>query len=1301
MQKTTLYFGLLLLTVFQSWGQVQLGYGSATNKNVPFEPHSNYSYAQSIYPASEISATGTITAIKWQFSGSNSLVFSQGLTVYLGHTQKEAFASNADWEPVTNLTQVYTGGITANGAGWLTIELAIPFAYNGTDNLIVAVQESQYGQDNYNDSFFSYQVVGNRSLTYVSNSTIPIPQNPPSANGRKNYVPNVIFEGITQLCPTPIGLAVTSVTTTGASLSWQADVNPPSGGTQYYIATAEEVPNTATAPTGSVPTGNTATITGIEPFTAYYVWIRNVCEGTPGAWSLPVAFTTLCSPVAAFSDNFDETPEEALPACWSSILRGEGLSPSASVDVFYNSEWGTNVLQLYNNDSAPTSEIMAISPQLSNLPNGTQRLKFTAGSGYIATGIQIGTLNNNTATAVFTPFQQVIPLTADSAEDIVDFTTYTGTDTYIGMKLLATSDFALAYIDSIRWELKPACQDVTQITVASTTISSATVGWTAGASETQWEVTYGDSTVTDPSGLTVLTASGNATKVIPGLEPNASYNVWVRSLCGAGAGAWIGPVSFTTPCIAVNTLNENFETASIPSLPECWTSIITGDTVSEDTGVDSVTYNVHSGSNAVVLGNAYANTTEANIILVSPNLGNLYTGDHRLKFYAKVADGAASLEIGTLNTNQNSAVLNLVETKQLSNDVTEYTVNFNSYTGADTFIGIRLLTGTDYTSVYIDDIRWEAIPACADVHDIAVSGIETTSVTANWQAGGTESAWQLAYGGVDSIDPDTLTSYAVAGNPEKMISDLLPNTAYNLWIRSVCGQSAGNGVWIGPFQFQTACLPVVSVNEDFENAAVPALPGCWSSIIRGEDIASYAKVITSQFDAVSGMTAAQLTNATSGTNSDIILVSPNMLDLSSAGYRLKFYAHNYGGIGNLQLVALDGNNTNATYTVIQNVALSDTYTQYNIELGTISPNETYIGFRLGSEEQYATVLIDDVVLELAPACADVFDISVGETTADTASLIWSGDADGWQAVYSEFSDTDPETLTDNTTLLSSEIQLSQLQPNTVYYTWVRTVCGNGKGNWIGPVAFTTNCAFANVPYFEDFESAPAPDLPACTSMVTSGYSNDWQTVNHPGSGFENQTLVYGYVFDMDADSWYFTNGIYLTGGNEYFLSYKYGNNSTTLVEKLVVKFGTAADPEAMTSDLNSQTDITGSTAQSSTENFFAPSTGVYYFGFKASSAPNQGYLFLDDIAITTSLGTGSINESHFISYPNPVKDILNLSDNQTINNVAIYNLLGQKIMESTFSTNTAHMDMSKLTAGTYIVKANVGTSTKTIKVIKQ
>lgn len=84
-----------------------------------------------------------------------------------------------------------------------------------------------------------------------------------------------------------------------------------------------------------------------------------------------------------------------------------------------------------------------------------------------------------------------------------------------------------------------------------------------------------------------------------------------------------------------------------------------------------------------------------------------------------------------------------------------------------------------------------------------------------------------------------------------------------------------------------------------------------------------------------------------------------------------------------------------------------------------------------------------------------------------------------------------------------------------------------------------------------------------------------------------------------------------------------------------------------------------------------------------------------------SLSTFSFNLDGFSAYPNPVKDILNLTYTKDISKVSIHNLLGQEIFTKSINASQSKLDLSKLSNGTYIVRVTIDDIVKTIKVLKE
>lgn len=130
------------------------------------------------------------------------------------------------------------------------------------------------------------------------------------------------------------------------------------------------------------------------------------------------------------------------------------------------------------------------------------------------------------------------------------------------------------------------------------------------------------------------------------------------------------------------------------------------------------------------------------------------------------------------------------------------------------------------------------------------------------------------------------------------------------------------------------------------------------------------------------------------------------------------------------------------------------------------------------------------------------------------------------------------------------------------------------------------------------------------------------------------------------------------------------------------------------------TQVTGScTLTGASTSLTGLTIGTYYLRVFSDSPATRGSY---DLSITDDgLGNNSFDNNSFTYYPNPIKNTLNLSYNQEISNVEVYNLLGQKVRSNVINANDAHIDMSNLSKGAYMVKVTSNDQVKTIKVIKE
>lgn len=84
-----------------------------------------------------------------------------------------------------------------------------------------------------------------------------------------------------------------------------------------------------------------------------------------------------------------------------------------------------------------------------------------------------------------------------------------------------------------------------------------------------------------------------------------------------------------------------------------------------------------------------------------------------------------------------------------------------------------------------------------------------------------------------------------------------------------------------------------------------------------------------------------------------------------------------------------------------------------------------------------------------------------------------------------------------------------------------------------------------------------------------------------------------------------------------------------------------------------------------------------------------------------SLSTESNTIEGFKYYPNPVNNVLKVEAKNTISNVSVYNIVGQRVQWVQPNNLKATIDMSELDSGIYFVTLTSGASQNTIKIVKK
>ena len=696
MNKITLL--LLLLTTTLSFSQISIGDGDAggSTNSPPIAPYYGTSYSQSIYLASEINASGDVTSIEYALNaGSDFSSADDNVDVWIGHTAKTVFGSTSDWVDVTTLSHVLVDGTITVANDVLTITFSSPFTYNGTDNLVVAIDANEVGYGSSSDYVLSTNgPTEDMTLLQQSDTTNSDPASPVAGTLKQNRG-NITFNGITQACPDTSALTLDAVTTTTATISWTA------GGTEtaweYVVQASGTGEPTAS---GTSTTSNPLTVSSLTGNTSYEIYLRADCgSGDFSEW-VSTTFTTLCDVVTSFpySESF-ENITTGQPDCW------EVDGSLSSTSSYHFSSYATGQsgrgmrFDSYYNYSGETSEL--ITPVMDASALSSLELNFQYKN---PTGGDFEILISNDGGQTYTSLASGLTGQADWAPKNYDLTSYISSTMLVKFK--GTSNYgsgdANIYLDEVGIREIPSCFEPTAITLDAVTTSTATISWTAGGTETAWEY------VLDAYGSEEPSTGGTATTSNPltvSVTADTAYDVYVRADCGAGDfSSWV-KFSFITDCgISDEALSQDFDTATNFD-SNCWEVVNGGD-------ANAWTLITESGN---TFWNLVYNSAAHDDYLYSPKFSVVdgVTDAFNFKGWNPNTTWPEVIDVLVVDASDNSLIatlatdLNLPEPDATTGEATTFTYDLSAYEGQDVRIAFYSST-TDRNAARLDDFTLDA-----------------------------------------------------------------------------------------------------------------------------------------------------------------------------------------------------------------------------------------------------------------------------------------------------------------------------------------------------------------------------------------------------------------------------------------------------------------------------------------------------------------------------------------------------------------------------------------------------------------
>ena len=706
---------------------------------------------------------------------------------------------------------------------WVTPATFTPVA--GTD--IAATDGVQVGTiHNLNDTWLTANYTVNLSAYAGQNVKIIFEWHNDDSAGTQPpaAIDNVKIKGIT--CSAPSALNMSNITSNAAQINWTA----PAGITnfEYYYSTTNTTPSDTQTPSGT-STATNAPLGSLTPNTQYYAWVRSNCGTANGksAW-MPVSFMTACVAInVPFMEGFNSN--STTESCWT-VVNANNDDSAWDMDYTSNPYEGDEVAVLDTDFNSGNNDDWLISPtlNLSATPGG-KRLRFfyRVESEFEPNDFRVMLSTTGNVPASFT--ETIVPLASyDNTtyiEKVVNLVNGAGTP-YSGNVNIAFHvppgglDGWRLYIDRVVVEDMPACPDPTNLTLVGMTENTATLQWTAGASETSWHLLALPAGSPLPNAATTgYTVSTTNPGTIADLTPATAYDFYIRAVCNPTAnGGWIGPVLGTTTQIPVPvTFTDDFEgnpgwTFTNGTQTNKWivgTAVAQAGTHSLYITNDNGTSNAYTiDSNTVthaIRDLAFpANSNEA---LISFNWKAMGEGTSFKWDYMRawLVPSTYQPVAGTQITEANSGGIQIGVDFNQQQDWQLFSQIYNvaAYAGQTRRLIFEWRNdggGGTQPPAAVDNVQVKLL-TCPRPVDIVIERNNAGNMVITWTPAGTETQWEvIVQPATDPAPTDASAGVIVNGTPQYIYTGAENGVVYNVYVRAICSAD-DKSVWAGPETF--------------------------------------------------------------------------------------------------------------------------------------------------------------------------------------------------------------------------------------------------------------------------------------------------------------------------------------------------------------------------------------------------------------------------------------------------------------------------------------------------------------------
>jgi hypothetical protein len=1120
---------------------VTVGTGTNTVYTLPLNTFYNYSYTQQIFTAAELGTiNGAINCISFQYIYNTAQ--DKNIVVYMGNTNKSSFSNGTDWISPNQMFQVFSGTVNFTNAGpdgWVNIPFDVPFEYDGTSNIVVAVLNNTGTYVTSSNPTFSTHSASSKSL-YLQNDSSPYSVNNPGSGTVGSDRNNMRFLiGDPVVCPMPTYLTASNITSNSVNINWHSNENHngyelvlvPAGST-LNNETVEQLSDTFFAATNLLPNTN------------YTIYLRANCSSESSFWNMGT-FKTLCQPTDQLPyvmdmDGFG-TGSSVIPDCAERGLGGTYSSyPYLSTSYHHSGN-----ASLYFYSYTPNNTMIRF--QGLDLTNNTESLlmtfweyKTSAGYGRITAGYMTDPQDFSTFvpvkniypsdlnTSVWTEFTFALPASVNGQ---VIYPTL-----YCPFAPGSTSNYV--YIDDISIYVgQTDCMPPHNLTISNVGGTSAMVSWdadeTAAGTET-YHVEYAE----QGTGIWQSVTTTGTFALLSGLTPQTYYDIMLYMDCDAGVYSDTLTETLLTNCLAGGELAIGNGTSTSSYFPEysCYNYSYTQQLflASEMNGASTL-YSVAFEATSLESPSRHLSiylmhTSQSNpssylptdsAVMVYNGTTNLVVGWNTFNFTTPFQyNGTDNLVLIMVDSTGSYSCSNSwrVHTATVSSiysytDSAPYSVNPAPSGG----------NSSSYRSNVIFGAPCDSSATCV-APNVVVTNYTDEEITLTWAPGDQENSWELEYKTSDTTD---WTSAGTVNTTTYTFTGLNPDTHYDFRVRAICSSSEFSN-WAMTSAFTVCAYATVPFTENFESSngtGAGSMANCW--IGNTNNSTQYPYISTSQH--ASGTKSLYFY----GTSMYYSYAAAPRFDdnvvMDSLQVNFKLYSSSTGYSIEMGIMS-DPTNYNSFITLgTFTPVYSGVWEDFEVYTSAYAGSGHYLAFRIpawGTSYMY----LDDLSVDYMTPCVHPTNIAVQNITPDEATITWiPGDEESeWEYVYGLTGTVDLENASP-VSVYTNSVTLSGLTDHTTYDIYVRSVCpGEGESHWI-TLTFTTECLpMTTLPYTQNFDS-----MTTSTSNATTGLNNLSDCWNAYNTGTSYTTYPYVYYSSSYAASGSYSLRFYTYTSSDY------------------------------------------------------------------------------------------------------------------------------------------------------------------------